>query len=190
MTARELTAAYESTGAFPIGTSLVRTKGLTLYADPFNTESLQAAGGTDARVESLLSAHLAQLVPGDYLAVLAYVEMNDTHRIVLQRLRQAVRDAKGVATCVGFGPRFLHSTGQVFKGGPATGVFLQITCDEGADLPIPGRSYTFGAVKAAQALGDLQVLEARGRRVLWVHLDEDVTVGLERITDLVREAVS
>ena len=186
---RELTAAYESAGAFPVETPLARTEGMTLYADARNTETLRAAAGTDAGVEPLLSAHLARLGPGDYFAVLVYVDRSEPHRRVLQRLRHAVRDARGVATCVGFGPRFLHSTGQAFKGGPVTGVFLQVTCDDAADLPIPGRGLTFGVVKAAQALGDLQVLAARGRRALRVHLGADVTAGLEWLTELVEAAV-
>ena len=187
---RALTAAYESTGAFPVDTPLARTEAMTLYADPRNTETLRAAGGTDVGVESLLSAHLSRLVAGDYFAVLAYVDRSETHRSVLQRLRHAVRDARGVATCVAFGPRFLHSTGQAFKGGPATGVFLQVTCDDVPDLPIPGRGYTFGVVKAAQALGDLQVLAARGRRVLRVHVGPNVTAGLARLADMVQAAVT
>ena len=186
----ELTAAYESAGAFPIETPLARTEGVTLYADAANTETLRAAAGTDAGVGVMLSAHLDRLTLGDYFAVLAYVDRSEPHRRVLQRLRHAVRDARGVATCVGFGPRFLHSTGQAFKGGPVTGLFLQITCDDAADLPIPGRGYTFGVVKMAQALGDLQVLSARGRRVLRVHLGADVTAGLEWLTDLVEAAAS
>ena len=148
-----------------------------------------AVAGTPVGVEPLLSAHVARLAPGDYFAVLAYVDRSETHRRVLKRLRHAVRDARGVATCVGFGPRFLHSTGQAFKGGAATGVFLQVTCDNAADLPIPGRGYTFGVVQAAQALGDLQVLAARGRRALRVHLGSDVTAGLERLTNMVQAAL-
>ena len=187
---RELTAAYEAAGAFPVETPLARTEGMTLYADPRNTDTLRAAAGTDAGVETLLSAHLGRLGPGDYFAVLAYVDRCETHRRVLERLRHAVRDARGVATCVGFGPRFLHSTGQAFKGGAATGLFLQVTSDDAADLPIPGRGYTFGVVKAAQASGDLQVLAARARRALRVHLGGDLTAGLERLTDLVEAGMA
>ena len=186
---RELTAAYESVGAFPVETPMAHTEGMTLYADARNTEVLRAVAGTPVGVEPLLSAHVARLAPGDYFAVLAYVDRSETHRRVLKRLRHAVRDARGVATCVGFGPRFLHSTGQAFKGGAATGVFLQVTCDNAADLPIPGRGYTFGVVQAAQALGDLQVLAARGRRALRVHLGSDVTAGLERLTNMVQASL-
>ncbi len=92
-------------------------------------------------------------------------------------------------TCVGFGPRFLHSTGQAYKGGPNTGVFVQITCDDAEDLPVPGRAYSFGVVKAAQARGDFQVLLDRGRRALRVHLGADVEQGLERLRDAVERAL-
>src|SRR6185503_226615 len=121
-------------------------------------------------VASLLKAHLARIGKGDYFAVNAYVEMNEPHDAEIQRLRHAVRDRKRVATTVGFGPRFLHSTGQLHKGGPNNGVFLQITSDDAADLPIPGQKYTFGILKAAQAQGDFNVLAQRDRRILRVHL--------------------
>jgi transaldolase/glucose-6-phosphate isomerase len=93
-------------------------------------------------------------------------------------MRSAVRDAKRVATCVEFGPRFLHSTGQAYKGGPNTGVFLQITCDDAVDVAVPGQKSTFGVVKAAQARGDFEVLMERNRRALRVHLGQDVAAGL------------
>jgi hypothetical protein len=121
-----------------------------------------------------LTAHLNRLGAGDYFALLAYIEMNEAHERALQAMRVAVRDARRVATCLEFGPRFLHSTGQAFKGGPNTGVFLQITCDDAVDVPVPGRKYTFGVVKAAQARGDFEVLVERGRRALRAHLGADV----------------
>ena len=108
-----------------------------------------------------LAAHLNRLNEGDYFALLAYIEMNEAHERVLQEIRQGIRDVSRVATCLEFGPRFLHSTGQAYKGGPNTGVFLQITCDDAIDLPVPGRKYTFGVVKAAQARGDFDVLVER-----------------------------
>jgi transaldolase/glucose-6-phosphate isomerase len=126
-------------------------------------------------------ALLAQLRPGDYFAVLAYLEMNAANAAALQRLRVAVRDRRRVATTVGFGPRFLHSTGQAHKGGPATGVFLQLTADPAQDLPVPARGYTFGLVEAAQARGDAAVLAQRGRRILRVHLGADVAAGLAAV---------
>jgi len=104
--------------------------------------------------------------------------MNEAHERLLHAIRERVLTAKGVATCLEFGPRFLHSTGQAYKGGPNTGVFLQITCDDATDLPVPGQTYTFGAVKAAQARGDFEVLAQRNRRALRVHLGADVLGGL------------
>ena len=135
-----------------------------------------------------MSAHLASAGPGDYVALLAYLDHDEVHRSVLQGLRRRIRDARRVATSVGFGPRYLHSTGQVFKGGPATGVFLVLTADDAVDLAVPGRPSTFGAVKMAQALGDVEVLAARGRRVIRLHLEDGVENGLERVASLVGDA--
>jgi hypothetical protein len=137
-----------------------------------------------------VAAHVDTLRSGDYFAQLAYVERNDQHRDVLQSIRVLVRDRKRVATCLGFGPRFLHSTGQVYKGGPNTGVFLQITCDDPADLPVPEQKYTFGVVKAAQARGDFAVLAGRGRRILRVHLGAHVAAGLSKLRAAVDEALA
>ncbi len=124
------------------------------------------------------------------MALLAYIEMNSAHEETLQAMRHAVRDRKHVATCLGFGPRFLHSTGQAYKGGPNSGVFLQITCDDANDLPVPGQKYTFGTVKAAQARGDFQVLADRKRRALRVHLPKDVDAALETLGRAVVDALS
>jgi transaldolase/glucose-6-phosphate isomerase len=115
--------------------------------------------------------------------------MNEAHENALQKMRTSVRDKKRVATCLGFGPRFLHSTGQAYKGGPNSGVFLQITCDDKADLPVPGQKYTFGIVKAAQARGDFQVLVERNRRALRVHL-HDVEKGLATLDAAITKALS
>ena len=136
-----------------------------------------AANGTPT-LAGYLEAHLNRLNEGDYFGLLAYIEMNEAHERILQEIRQAVRDVRRVATCLEFGPRFLHSTGQAYKGGPNTGVFVQITCDDAVDLPVPGRKYTFGVVKAAQARGDFDVLVERDRRALRVHLGADVAAGL------------
>jgi transaldolase / glucose-6-phosphate isomerase len=116
--------------------------------------------------------------------------MNEVNESQLQKMRQAIRDARHVATCLGFGPRFLHSTGQTYKGGPNSGVFLQLTCENASDLPVPGQKYTFGVVKAAQARGDFQVLAERGRRALRVHLGADVRSGLDTLLTAVTQAVA
>jgi transaldolase/glucose-6-phosphate isomerase len=142
---------------------------------------LAKAAGSDKSLTGYLRAHFGRLGAGDYFALLAYIQMDAAHEMQLQKMRQAMRDKKRVATCLGFGPRFLHSTGQAYKGGPNSGVFLQITCDDAADLPVPGQKYTFGVVKAAQARGDFQVLADRGRRALRVHLGKDVASGLSKL---------
>ena len=139
---------------------------------------LANGGGSDKSVAGYLKAHLARIKAGDYFAVLGYIQMNAENEQSLQALRHPVRDKKRVATCLGFGPRFLHSTGQAYKGGPNSGVFLQVTCDDSVQLPVPGQKYTFGVVKAAQARGDFQVLADRGRRALRVHLGSNLKAGL------------
>jgi transaldolase/glucose-6-phosphate isomerase len=116
--------------------------------------------------------------------------MNEAHEQQLQAIRHAVRDNKHVATCLGFGPRFLHSTGQAYKGGPNSGVFLQLTCDDANDLPVPEQRYTFGVVKAAQARGDFQVLAERNRRALRVHLGADLRSGLNTLSAAIKEALA
>jgi transaldolase/glucose-6-phosphate isomerase len=115
--------------------------------------------------------------------------MTAAHEQALQAPRHLVRDRKRVATCLGFGPRFLHSTGQAYKGGPNTGVFLQVTCDDARDVAVPGAKYTFGAVKAAQARGDFQVLSERKRRALRVHLGKDVAAGLKTLGAAIEKAL-
>ena len=132
-------------------------------------------------LKCLLLAHVNRIQAGDYFALLAYLQMNEANEGLLQQIRHAVRDQKHAATCLGFGPRFLHSTGQAYKGGPNSGVVLQVTCDDAKDVPVPGQKYTFGVVKAAQARGDFQVLIERGRRALRIHIGKDVQSDLKRI---------
>ncbi|HEY7375950.1 MAG TPA: bifunctional transaldolase/phosoglucose isomerase [Polyangia bacterium] len=175
---RKLTAAYEESGQLPAETPFFTGDGVRLYTDDVNAIALTGAQTGAPTLAGLLRAHLDRLRPGDYFALLAYIEMNEAHARALTVIRDRVLEAKRVATCLEFGPRFLHSTGQAYKGGPNSGVFLQITCDDAADLPVPGQKYTFGVVKAAQARGDFEVLAQRGRRVLRVHLGPDVAAGL------------
>ena len=186
---RALTSEYEKTGKLPDEAPLFEGSGVKLFADAKNAQALKKAVSGGNSVADYLKAHLNRLGAGDYFAVLGYIEMNDAHEKALQALRHAVRDAKHVATCLGFGPRFLHSTGQAYKGGPNSGVFLQITCDDAADLPVPGQQYTFGVVKAAQARGDFQVLAERGRRALRVHLAGDVEAGLKQLGSAIQQAL-
>jgi len=187
---RQLTAEYEKTGVLSAQTPILVADGIKLYTDEKNAAALRKMAGRDDSLVGYLKAHLNRLGAGDYCALLAYLQMNEAHEGELQAMRQSVRDAKRVATCLGFGPRFLHSTGQLYKGGPNTGVFLQITCDDAIDLPVPGQRYTFGVVKAAQARGDFEVLLERDRRVLRAHLGADVRAGLNTLRRAITAALS
>jgi transaldolase/glucose-6-phosphate isomerase len=187
--ARNLTSEYEKEGALPAERPILEDMGIKLFSDESNAAALARSAGTKRSLAGYLQAHLERLHAGDYLALLAYVEMNEAHEQQLQAMRHAVRDRKHVATCLGFGPRFQHSTGQAYKGGPNTGVFLQVTCDDAVDLPVPEQKYTFGVVKAAQARGDFQVLAERKRRALRAHLGRDVKSGLNTLLEAVREAL-
>lgn len=190
METRKLTSEYETHGSLPAEKPVLEEGGFKLFTDEKNAAELAKAAGSDRSLKNYLRAHLARLGAGDYFAVLAYVEMNAEHESLLQGLRTAVRDRKRVATCLGFGPRFLHSTGQAYKGGPNSGVFLQITCDEAQDLQVPEQRYTFGVVKAAQARGDFAVLAERNRRALRVHLRADVKAGLAKLAELAKQALA
>lgn len=192
---RRLTHAYESAGQLPEESPLCvdGDVGLSIFADERNAAALDALSVGDAdrgdRVGEVIGAHCGRIGGGDYFAILAYLEMSDAHQAALQELRHVIRDATGRATCLQFGPRFLHSTGQAYKGGPNSGVFLQVTADDPDDLDVPGQRYTFGVVKAAQARADLAVLGERHRRAIRVHLSGDVQAGLKRLTTVVRQSV-
>jgi transaldolase/glucose-6-phosphate isomerase len=185
---RKLTEEYERSGSLPAESPFFEADGIKLFADSENAAALKHAAA-EASLSAYLKAHLDRLQHGDYFAMLAYMQMNEAHQSSLQSARDAVRDAKRVATCLGFGPRFLHSTGQAYKGGPNTGVFLQITCDDQNDLAVPEQKYTFGVVKAAQARGDFEVLSERGRRALRVHLGADVNEGLAKLKAAISSAL-
>ena len=187
---KQLTAEYERTGALPPEAPIAEMQGIRLYGDPTYVETLKAVTGPSLLLTNYLRAHLHRLAPGDYFALLAYLDMNHAHDTWLQAIRHAVRDKTHVATCLGYGPRFLHSTGQAYKGGPNSGVFLQLTCKDAADLPVPGQRYTFGIVKAAQARGDFQVLAERGRRLLRVDLGVDVPAGLATLKRAIEQALA
>ena len=171
---RALTDEYEKSRHLPDEEPIFRENGVALYADPRNAGEI----GRHNSLAGYLRSHLGRVHDGDYIALLAYIERNKKTTKALTTVRTHLRDAKRAATCVGFGPRFQHSTGQAYKGGPNSGVFIQITCDDAADLDVPGHGYSFGVVKAAQARGDLDVLVERERRVLRVHLKE-VDSGLK-----------
>ncbi|HEY8735753.1 MAG TPA: bifunctional transaldolase/phosoglucose isomerase [Candidatus Dormibacteraeota bacterium] len=151
-------------------------------------EGIRWAGQQGSTMEAAITALLKQVKPGDYVALMAYIPPSAEHDMALNAIRVAIRDKQRVATTVGYGPRFLHSTGQLHKGGPNTGVFLQIVGDDPDDLPIPGERFTFGILKQAQALGDFQALRNHGRRVLRVQM-RDVAAGLAKIGQAVGATV-
>jgi transaldolase/glucose-6-phosphate isomerase len=189
--AKRLAAEYEKTGTFPEEEPLLSSRGLTLFTDAKGRRTLmEKAGDGRASLASYLRAHVDLLRDGDYFALVAFLAMSESNHRALQAMRHLVRDRKRVATTVGFGPRFLHSTGQAHKGGPNSGVFLQLTCDDAHDLPVPGQKYPFGAIKRAQAIGDFEVLSARGRRLLRVHLGPDVSAGLTTLRAALEEALA
>lgn len=190
---RKLTDEYAKTGKLAEHTPLFTGEGVKLFADDAYTDVLKGvltSKGLPETLENYLNAHLSQITQHDYFATLAYIEMTQPHEDAIQVFRHKVRDAKKVATCLGFGPRFLHSTGQDYKGGPNTGVFLQITADHASDVAIPNAKYTFGVVIDAQAAGDLAVLQQRKRRALRVHLGTDVAAGLATLSKSIDAALA
>jgi transaldolase/glucose-6-phosphate isomerase len=187
--ARELTDALEETGQMPGQRPIMSRDGLALYADPRNADVLQQASPS-ASLEGYLGAHFRRAHAGDYVGLLAYLDRSPEHVEALQEVRSYLRDRTRLPTVLGFGPRYLHSTGQAYKGGPNSGVFLQITAEPAQDLPAPGRKATFGQIEAAQARGDLEVLEGRERRVVRLDLGADVEGGLKRLAEAVERALS
>jgi len=185
---RALTDAYEKSHRLPEDAPMFRENGVALYADPRNAAEL----GRHNTLAGYLKSHFGRVQAGgksgDYVALLAYIERNAAHTRMLTEMRRRIRDKTQAATCLGFGPRFQHSTGQAYKGGPNSGVFLQITCDDPADIGVPGHSYSFGVVKAAQASGDLAVLVERDRRALRVHLKQ-VDAGLDALSHAIDAAL-
>ncbi len=179
--ARKITDEYELTGSLPEEEPFFEERGISLFSNEANVAELDKIVGDERSLATYLNAHLSRIGENDYFALLAYVEMNSENETLLRSIREKALHRTGVATCLGFGPRFLHSTGQAYKGGPNTGVFLQITSDDELGLPVPGQKFTFGVVKMAQARGDFQVLLDRDRRALHVHLGTDVSEGLKQL---------
>lgn len=181
---RELLEYFTSQGRLQEQRMLVSDGTLIVYVDDQGRTALQATSILDA-----IRAHLARAKTGDYIAMLVYVEETPEIEALIQTIRTRLRDATHCATTTGYGPRFLHSTGQFHKGGPDTGVFIQLTAADSVDLAIPGESYTFSVLKQAQALGDFRALASRGRRAIRVDLGEDVLAGLKRLRELIERAV-
>ncbi|MGM4959751.1 bifunctional transaldolase/phosoglucose isomerase [Bradyrhizobium barranii] len=186
---RELTASFEKTGALPAEQPVVSTDEADLYTDEANATALRAAGA-NGDLTSWLKAHLSRSGHGDYVALLGYIARDKATIDALQTMRLEVREKRHVATCAEFGPRFLHSTGQAYKGGPDSGVLLQITADDAKDLSVPGQKASFGVIKAAQARGDFDVLTERGRRALRVHLKGGLKKGLAALNAALNDALN
>ena len=187
--ARQLTDAYEKAGWLPDLWPFYEGEGFGLFADEHNASEIRKAAHQDGSFDGFLRAHLGRVEPGDYVALLAYLPMTRENEWLLSEIRVLIRDRLRVATCVGFGPRFQHSTGQIYKGGPDSGVFLQITCHDSVELTVPGHSYTFGTVKEAQARADFDVLAKRERRALRAHLATEATEGLHALRDAIERVL-
>ena len=181
---RQLMDDYEKTQVLPEQAPVFQQNGVSVYADPRNADEL----GRHNRLEDYLKSHFGRIGEDDYAAFLGYVDRTPGAMSAMTRMRTVVRDHSHAATCVGFGPRFQHSTGQAYKGGPNSGVFLQITCDDPHDLDVPGHRYSFGVVKDAQARGDMAVLVERDRRALRIHL-KDAVSGLPGLAQAIHDAL-
>ncbi|HYN84523.1 MAG TPA: hypothetical protein VER32_04675, partial [Pyrinomonadaceae bacterium] len=165
--------------------ALVTDGALSVYSEGRARDALDGSN-----VAGVLRSHLARARVPDYVALLDYFAETPEHDAALARLRERLREVTGCAVTSGYGPRYLHSTGQLHKGGPDTGVFLQLTAPDREDSEVPGEAYTFGSLKRAQALGDFRALAARGRRVLRVDLGADALKGLEQLLAAVGEALA
>jgi transaldolase/glucose-6-phosphate isomerase len=184
---KRILGEYAQNGALPQQKLIVAEESLRVFGDPETCDTLRRGGSS---LQAIVTTHLARLSPGDYFALTPYIEGLRNYDALLQQIRVIVRDARKVATTIGYGPRFLHSTGQLHKGGPDIGVFLQLTSEDINDIEVPGEKFSFGVLKQAQALGDFEALSSRHRRVVRIDLGRDVEKGLRRIMSLVKEAVS
>jgi transaldolase/glucose-6-phosphate isomerase len=181
---KELLETFTREGKLPEQDVLATDGVLTIYADDETRAAL-----SNESVGAAIAAHLARAGAGDYIAMLDYFEETPEHERIVQAIRTHLRDTTRCATTTGYGPRFLHSTGQLHKGGSASGVFMQLTAPDIKDLPIPGQPYTFSILKQAQALGDFRSLASRGRRAIRVDLGADVQAGLTRLQELIGQAL-
>jgi len=186
--ARKLTSAYEESGSLPQLDAFFDSDGFRLIADERNACELRNTV-EEQSLKGYLAAQLSRVQPGDYVALLAYLPMSAEHEWLLSEIRVLIRDRLRVATCVGFGPRFQHSTGQAYKGGPNSGVFLQITCEDSVELAVPGHKYTFATVKEAQARGDFDTLAKHDRRALRIDVGAEATEGLRALRDAIERVL-
>jgi hypothetical protein len=181
---------FRTRGRLPEDEPLAVFEGVKFYCGSGKSgEVTESGGGEDGSGAACLAKFLSQATPGTYVALLPYLEPTSAHKAAIQALRLQLRDGLRLATTVGYGPRYLHSTGQFHKGGPNTGLFILITADDENDLPIPGEQYGFGVLKQAQALGDFEALQSKGRPVIRFHLGRNTHAGLDHITNFVKKAV-
>jgi glucose-6-phosphate isomerase len=180
---KRLLGEFKATGRLPEGNPIFTEGSIRLYGDEASAAALKDA----KTLADALRAHLNRIRPRDYVALTAYLQTTPAHAEVFREIRSHIRNRFRVATMLGYGPRFLHSTGQLHKGGGDNGVFLQFTVDDPVDLPIPGEPHSFGVMKAAQALGDLQSLQSRKRRALRIHIAGGIEAGLRRVLEAVRD---
>ena len=185
---RQVLEQYASAGELPRSNPAATGDGLALYMDVTTGAMLRSSG--DGSVPGLVAALVGRAKVGQYVAIMAYIRRSEEHDRLLTELRRAVRDATRAATTVGYGPRFLHSTGQLHKGGPPTGIFLQITCEDDVDIDIPGSKFGFSVLKQSQALGDMQALQSRKRPFVSVHLEDDVTANLRALVKAVKAGLA
>lgn len=184
---KRLLGEYVQNGSLAQQKLIIAEESIRVFGDEATRDLLRRGGSS---MQEIITAHLSRIKPGDYFAVTQYIEELNNYESLLQQVRIAVRDEKKVATTSGYGPRFLHSTGQLHKGGPDSGVFLQITSEDINDIEIPAEKFTFAVLKQAQALGDFESLVARGRRAIRVDLGRDIEKGLRRLLALIKQAVS
>jgi len=180
---KRLIGEFRAHGRLPEEDPILADGRIQLYGDQATADAVKGA----ETLGDTLKSSLKRIKTGDYVALTAYLQATPAHAEALAAIRSSIRDRFRVATTLGYGPRFLHSTGQLHKGGGDTGVFLQFTVSDPVDLSIPGEPYTFGVMKAAQALGDLQSLVSRSRRVLRIHVTGNISAGLRRVLEAVKE---
>ena len=191
---QELLAAFTQKGSLPSETSILSEDDIELYCDQRIKNELDAVrknmGIVEDNICANLNAFLNLLQPSNYVAIMAFLLKTPNVDQLLERIRQCIRNAHGTAVTVGYGPRFLHSTGQMHKGGPNSGLFIQITSEDPEGIDIPGKNYNFSTLKQAQAIGDAEALRQKGRPLIRIHLGLDVETNLEKVATWVEKAVS
>ncbi len=185
----ELLDVYQEKGEFPVASYFFQEDNVRLYTGNRTGEILDKIchqrNYDSSLLSGLLAAHLSLARSGEYIGILAYLNASPEIEEALEDIRRRLRHARQRAVTIGYGPRYLHSTGQLHKGGPNKGVFILITADDGVDREIPDRPYTFGTLNRAQALGDLRSLQQGRRRVVHIHIDGNVLAGLRKLTEAI-----